>query len=373
MASSSEERVLPYTLCTFTVIGIVFNIILLIWHSVKYKSVKDSRYMKYSFGGLNIAYIFTGLAITLLILYSDVGSEDLCKIGGFLTIFSTQESIWMLATSCIVYMLWIRTRIVQMKTQFKTQVGNKCLSSSVSTATSTLSSEYSESYTNKWSVPIFILILIVKCIVLAIVSFLPMTNIAYFDSNTLEYYYLCTPIRLPRNEKGWPYSTLIIILNWIALLISISAMIWSNKLLWKNLRKLKTSQKWNSNIFQYPYSKDTQKQDLKVEFTMNISFCFNAAFWAFILLLVSINYFSGGTAISQGNIPWVIGFLMSLLIITHPLLVIILQFIVRSKWFQRRYCRTGGLEDNFLKDYPNQLENVQKIPSSSLAQVIIVF
>lgn len=332
MGLSSEERALAYTLCAFTAAGIMFNIILLIWHCVKFKAGKNVRYIKYAVGGLNISYIFTGLAVTLLILYSDLNSEDLCKIGGFLSLFASQESLWMLATSCLVYLLWIRTRIP------KTQPS---------------SSEYE--VTNKWSVPIFILILIVKCILLAIVSFLPMTNIAYFSTSS-PYYYLCVPVRIP-HEQGWPYSTLIVTLNWIALFISIGNLVAVNVMLRKSKQHTKLSEENMCKTF------ETQKRDMKVEFTLNVSFGFNGVFWTLILLLLSINYFSGGQSISRDSIQWAVGFLVSLLIVLHPVLIALLQFIMKTDWFSHKYFTQD--EETFKGYCPKKLENVQKLASYS--------
>ena len=345
MALSSEERVLSYTLCACTGTAIMLNVILLIWHCVKVKSTKETRYLKYAFGGLTIAYAFLGLAITLLILYSDLGSTDLCKIGGFLVVFSTQESFWMLATSCLVLFLWIRSNVIRSRDFGKT------------------SEDYQRLVTNKWSVPIFILLLVVKCIVLAIVSFLPMTNIAYFTIDG-AYYYLCTPLRLP-SETGWPYSTLIVILNWIALFIALLLLVAYNIRIRKSITPLITPQ-----LDLNEPKQRQQKANIKLQFWMNSTLAYNIALWALILLLMSINYFSGGHSISQKSIQWIVGYLVSILIMSNPILVCVLHAVMKTSWFSHRYY---SQEDNFMTSFPPKLESIQKLAASFQVKNYLLF
>ena len=339
---SKGGQILPYTLCAFTGAGVMFNVILLVWHCIKFKPQKSNKYIKYGLAFLYFAYICTGVSVSLLILYKDLEAHWLCKFGGFLVLFASQECLWMLAACCILSLLWQRTQF-----PWKPQA-------------------YGVKEHHRWGVPIFVLTMALKLVLLAIVSFLPLINLPFFDANS-ELYFLCAPLRLP-HEQGWAYSTMIMIVNWVALFVALSTLIASVYLAKKHAREMGLA---TDSGLKKPWAIDMAFCSRGVkQYTLRLHAVlgFNILCWLFILLVTSIAYFSGGAAISKEHVQWTLGFGISGTIMLHPIVFFVFLLISeKNGLFTRAHnpCRRDNMSENWHMECPRNLLALSKLDDSS--------
>ena len=305
---------LLYSLCAIAAIGVLLNVILVFWQLFTYTFERGFRFVKGALILLDIFYVLTGLAVIFLLVYEDVGVQFLCKAGGFLVLFATQEAVWILATSCVSLLLWKRR---------------------------SLSKDF-----QRRSVTIFLLIVCAQSLVLLIVSVLPFTRLQYFDSRS-EYYFLCAPFRLP-GEQGWAFSTLVIILDWIALGVSVVTLaVVSVRYSTCNDPELSPADKLTE-------SRSNKRQ---VQRQLFLSLVTGSAGWGTVLVLVSVSYFSNGR-LDKGTVQWILGFCISATIIVH-----VLSFFFHSlfsKWVLPRLNQDpSGLQD-LVAACPKAIENAQR-------------
>ena len=344
MAESSEnENDLIYGLSICTGLSVLLNLILLIWHNISFKSLKgDGRYLKHAFSCTTAAYILLSIGIILLALYNDNQSRDLCKVGGFFVLFAAQECFWLIAVSTLILLFWIRSS--------QRDVAHRTL------LNSGLSS-------HKWSVPIFILILIVMCIILAILSFLPVTNVKYFDSELSDKAYLCVPLQHP-GKTGWGYSTLIVVSLWIASIVTVTASVFCLIHI-QTLKPFGANKLGNSRAAADAGGDD----DMLMKWVMLITYGFDAILWLLVLTILSITYFSKGNALNRSNTRWGLGYMTSLVTLLHPVMVFILVLMRKKKWILQNCSQSESTNTSMA--CPKQLENMQKLANAWQVSIVL--
>ena len=327
---------LPYALCALTGAGVMLTIVVLVWHCLRFHADTSTRFIKYAFAVLLVTYIITGFSVTLLVLHKDVASDGLCRAGGFFLLFSTQEALWMTAVTATILLLWKRSQVPwkQFQPSFES---------------------------HRWSLPIFGMTLAVKGIVLGIISFLPLTDIQYFDS-TSEFYYVCMPLRLP-GEKGWAYSTLIIVLDWLAIVITIISLALS-LVTSRKLHQLK--QATHTHLTHTKASSTDNPSSKYLTLKMLITLGMSTLIWLLTLFLLSISYFSSGAAISQSSIQWTLGYFLCVLIMLQPACMLVVTIVMRTScfgaWMHDRFTMKTPLQ----KLCPKALESVKKLDSDQV-------
>ena len=305
---------LLYLLCAIAAIGVLADVILLVWQLMTYKLERGFRFVKGSLILLDGFYALTGLAVILLLLYQDVAAGFLCKAGGFLILFATQEVVWVLATSSVALLLWKRKA---------------------------LSRDF-----QRRNVSIFILIICAQSLILMTISFLPFTNIRYFDT-VAEYYFRCTPLRLP-GEQGWAFSTLVLILNWIVIGVSVVTL---------TVVSVRYSKCTEPELSPAGRLIETVTSKKRLQRQVFLALCIACGGWITTHVLVCISYFSGDR-LNKGTIQWLLGFCISVCLNLHPL-----TFLVHSllcKWVFPRYRKDPTGLKALLDACPRSLESVQR-------------
>ncbi len=309
---------LLFTLCTLTGIGVALNIILLVWQVLKVRIEKGFTFIKYALILQNIAYALTGVALIFILLYKDSLSHFLCNAGGFLILFSTQWSLWLLATVACGLYLWRKKALPK---DFQSR--NKT---------------------------IFLLIAVAQCFILIPISSLPFTKLEYFN-NVNTYYYLCTPLRLP-GEQGWGLSTLILILDWLALTITASALI-TVSVKYSTCRDPKRTDVTK-------YFDDGTVPVKRLQRMLFLNLCLSAVGWMLLLLLISITYFSKGQ-LDKVTVQWILGFSVTLTITSYP--VAMFAYHLVTMYLLPRLQPAGAAYGALLAASPTDIDSIHKVPS----------
>ena len=340
MGNSADDKSLVYGLCACASAAVILNVVLVVWHNLRSRPhhPKEGRYLNYTFSCTTASYALLGLSLILLTLYDDSKSTDLCKVAGFLAIFASQACFWIIALSCVCLYLWIRMTQHTSATQRRTSL---------------FSADDSFMTSHKWSIPIFVLVLIVMCILLAIVSILPMTNVNYFDEDLENNLYLCVPLQVP-TKGGWGYSALIVIFDWIALIVTIAMCVIC-------LVRIQTFSSLDTQTKSLELLKSHRKA-MVMKWIMLIVYGFNTILWTLVLTILSITYFSGGGALNKSNTRWGLGYMISIILLVHPILVLILEVLARKQWILQYYSESADSKLGF--DCPKQLESMQKLALS---------
>lgn len=334
MAGSSTSHI-GIILCTLTCIGILANVVLLIWKLVKHRTRKDLIIQRYNHILIHTAYILCGLGILLLFVFDALPRAGfLCKAGGFFVLFSGQFCLW----SWVLY------------------TGDLFLQQSKKRGPMT-------SATAKRRCTIYILIVAAKTVVLLALSFLPYIDIHYFDTKS-KYYYMCTPIRLP-GEMGWAYSTLIVVLSWMGI---ISAVVLTTCSI---LRFRKSSASFCKRSYQYQsvqvYAEYFALHNKKSLIASCVSICANLVGWGTVLLIFSISYFSGG-APYKDTIQWALGYSLAVVLIVHAAL----RLALGGDWFLGPDGSSPSGEDvtftcKYLeKKTPAKLDKLERLPTQQV-------
>ena len=244
-------------------------------------------------------------------------------------LFTAQACYWLASVSMLVLLLWIRS-------SQRSSAHNRTL----------LNSGLAH---HKWSIPIFILIVIVLCIILAILSFLPVTNVDYFDDDLDDKSYLCVPLQVP-GKTGWGYSTVVVISLWIASVVTITACVFC-------LIHIQTLKPFALDKHRHVVH-STHDNDMLLKWTMLISYGFDTVLWTLLLTILSITYFSKGNALSTTNTRWGLGYMASLITLLHPVMVFLLVFLNKKKWILQN-CNSNDAANDMA--CPKQIENMQKL------------
>jgi hypothetical protein len=318
---------LPYGLCACTGAAVMLTLIQLIWHGFKFETTKLSRLIKYTLAVLLASYILTGFSVILLVLHRDLDSIALCKTGGFFLIFSTQETLWLLVVLSVLLVLWSRRDTPQDKA--------------------------SGILTKSWSFPAFAVSLVGMSLVLGIVSSLPLTDSHLFESLS-ELYYICTPIRLP-GESGWGFSLLILLLNWAAIVVIATCL----GLAFRFARRLSTPA--HSQIPRTTRLPGGTARFLTVKLWSTL--CVSAFCWIIMLLLLSVNYFSGGSVLDRYTVQWILGYLLSITILLQPVTLFLVSTVTGKSWFSTWMAKLSVEKSPLYQRLPRKLECVQKMES----------
>lgn len=313
--SNASSAALLYCLCALAAIGVLADVILLVWQLMTHKFDRGFRFVKGALVLFDLFYALTGLAVILLLLYQDVIAVFLCKAGGFLILFATQETVWMLATSSVALLLWKRK---------------------------SLSRDF-----QRRNLSIFLLIVAAQTLILLTISFLPFTNITYFDVD-LDYYFRCTPLRLP-GEQGWAFSTLVLILNWIAVIGAVVTL---------TVVSIRYSKCTEPELSPAGRLLETLPSKRRLQRQIFLSLCVASGGWILVHIVISISYFSGGH-LDKSAVQWLLGFFISIILILHPL-----TFLVHSllcKFVFPRYRKDPTGLKSLLECRPRSLENIQRL------------
>ncbi|ELU00026.1 hypothetical protein CAPTEDRAFT_192091, partial [Capitella teleta] len=174
-----------YALCVVTGVGVLLNLILLVWHVMRFKG--GSVFVKYSLAQLYIWHLIIGLSLALLVLQRDLPSSPwLCSGAGFLALFASQEAVWTLAASSASVLHWKLRRPTS--TQRKKHAALALLSA------------------------------LLQAVFLAILSTLPLLNTPGGDNLS------CVPLRL-QGERGWAATVAALSLDWVAILLAVVVVI----------------------------------------------------------------------------------------------------------------------------------------------------
>ena len=318
--TDEEDHPMLYCLCAVAAGAAILNAVFLLWQALKLRKPKGFDFVKHSLLLLDAFFSLTALALVLLVLYRDVGGNALCDAGGYLIIAGSQLALWFQATACISLLLWMR----------------KSLSPDL----------------QRRNGPIFALIASAQALVIAIISALPYMNLPYFDSRE-DFYYTCTPLRLP-GEEGWAYSSLLLILDWIAVVIGAGALI-KISIHCSSCRQPSISA---AEKLEELHSEGRKLRQQRQSF-LTLAMCLVG--WVAVLIIANITYFSKGN-LDQDAGQWILGFCLSITLCLRPIFNISYQFI------SKRMAKNGlGLKSysGFLfQSRPSGLQRLARLPDS---------
>ena len=195
----------------------------------------------------------------------------------------------------------------------------------------------------------FALVLLGMSILIGVISSLPLTDTHLFDSLS-DLYYICTPLRLP-GEKGWGFSLLILLLNWAAVIVIVICTAISFKYGQKYQR--------DYSLDRTKPSRGQQHLAIKIGITLTIS----AISWIIMLLILCINYFSVGSVIDRYAVQWILGYLLSVVILLQPVTLFLVSMVTKRKWYGAWITRLSLKKSPLYKNLPNKLDTVQKMES----------
>ena len=318
--AEAENHLMLYTLCVFAAGAAILNAVFLLWQALKLHKPRGFTFVKHSLLLLDAFYSLTALALVLIILYRDVGGNSLCDAGGYLILAGSQLALWFQATACIALLLWIR----------------KSLSPDL----------------QRRNGPIFAVIACAQCLVIAIISALPYMNLPYFD-NTGEYYFTCTPLKLP-GEKGWAYSLLLLILDWISVVIGAGALV-----------KISIH---CSSCRQPPVPAAEKLEEIHTEGSklrqqrqsfLTLAVCLTG--WVAVLVIANITYFSNDK-LDQDAGQWILGFCLSITLCLRPVFSVGHQLI--SRWLARNGHGLKTYSGSLFQSRPFGLQRLARLPDS---------
>ena len=309
-----------YSLCAVAAGAAILNAVFLLWQALKLHRPKGFAFVKHSLLLLNAFYSLTGLALVLLVLYRDAGGSSLCDAGGYLILVGSQLALWFQATSCISLLVWIR----------------KSISPDI----------------QRRNGPIFALIACAQCLVIATISALPYMNLPYFD-NTGGFYFTCTPLKLP-GEKGWAYSTLLLILDWISVVIGAGALI-KISIHCSSCRQPSIPAAEKLEEFYTDGSKLRQQRQSFLTLTVCL------AGWIAVLVIANITYFSSGK-LDQDAAQWILGFCLSITLCLRPVFNLGHQLI--SRWLTRNGHGLKTYSSSLFQSRPSGLQRLARLPDS---------
>ena len=307
-----------YSLCVFSGFGIVLNLVVLTWQGLYLQVDRGYRFVKLGLLMTYAAQCLVGVAVVCIILYRDVGGSSLCDAAGFLVLFGGQMALWSMSITTASLQLWIR----------------RCVSREF----------------RRRNVTIFTLVAVTCGGIVTIISVLPITNLAYFETDQ-DFAFTCTPLRLP-GEQGWAFSTLTLILCWMALCFTLLPLLF---------------QLSKHNHCCRPQSSDSSKKDAAaqlrfitpcVQCQLYASLALMAAGWAIVLIILSAGYSSSGH--DNDNLQWVLGFVITCTLVVPPV-VQLLGRVIRHYWHQED--QELSTLRNLLKCTPKKLNAVHKLTS----------
>ena len=353
--TSQERRTgLVYGLSISAGLGILLNLILVLCLYMRMRGKRpDIRYIRLTLNCVLVTYIVLGVGLILLELYNETQAIDLCKFAGFLTIFSTLQSVLFATLTSVILLLWIRaTRHNNSNNNCSRNIRFR------STGNSKHFRIFSPTKNEKWNFRIFLLVLAVECIIVGIVSVLPLTNSSYFNEEpTLleDKLYLCASLALP-HDNLWGASLVIVLLCWISLVTSVVLTIISLVRI-EPLRQQQRSE-WHylSSAEWQPSLIDAYDRNYVIkQWLLLIALLFDCLLWTLVLTVFSATYFSRGHALSVASTRWGVAYTVSLSLALRPLLAALLFFIYKKRWARS----TEERRKNFA--CPQQLVSIHKM------------
>ena len=280
---------ISYSLCVFSGVGIVLNLVVLTWQGLYLQLDRGYRFVKLSLLLTYASQCLVVIAIVGIILYRDVGGSSLCNAAGFMVLFGVQMTLWSMCMTTSSLQLWIR----------------RCVSREL----------------RRCNVTIFILVAATCCVVVTIISLLPITNLAYFETEKV-YAFTCTPLRLP-GEQGWAFSTLTLILSWMALCLTLLPLIFQ---FYRHNHCCRTQTSYRKNAA-------TQLRFITpcVQCQLYVSLALMSAGWTIVLIILSAGYSSSEH--DNDDLQWVLGFIITCTLVIPPVMQLIGR-LVRHLWHQ---------------------------------------
>lgn len=338
MAGVSAASSISYGLCACTSAGVMLTVILLLWHCVRFRgSTPSKRLIKYAFATLLATYALLGVSVTLLVLHNDVTASGLCKAGGFFALFSTQMALWSQAALAVLLLAHKRGR-------WPCSLRHWCWRKDESVGGGRPS----------WGVAVLIGALTVVAIIVCVLSFLPLTELSYFGALP-ELYYTCVPLRLP-GEPGWGHSTLVLMLDWSALLLAIVCTTLTAVISLRRRSRAQTTPAAKSRASCVNVT--AEYETLRLLLTLVVS----ETCWSVMLLLFSISYFSGGEATERYTTQWILAFLLSIVVLLQPMSALLAGVVTGTRCFERWAASLSRTP--LRRNRPSSLHNVIKAESA---------
>ena len=314
-----NKRQLQYPLCALVAVAVLLNLTLFVWHCLYFPTSLHSianSLVRLFITALHIAYVLIDVAVALLLLNADILSIPLCKAAGFFIVYSILCSLWTLAP-CAVFLF-----AVQSKSFLRKKIGKVC----------------------DWQNLLIMTAVVGAHIFLIIVSLLPLTDLYYFQVPHLanNYYYVCAPLQLP-TITAWQFSTFIVMLVWIPMLLTAAFVIFSV-------------------VHHCRITVDSAPQNVFVKAPYNVlcQLIVDSSAWTLTVLLFSINYFSSGQSIVQNDAVWLFAYLCSFTTLVHPCVKIILLVFQRKKDTLTN-TSTSAKSNNILHKCPKTIQCIKKI------------
>ena len=162
MADTGLIHGLSYTLCAFAGLSLLLSVTMAILTAVHKQLKKDTtlRYVRYGQLLTAVANITAGIGVVLVMVWTKLQDHILCEAGGYLMIFGVLESVWMLLITSVCL-------LIQMKAKVKGE-------------------GHMVRLRRRWSFPIFLLTVLLKAVILAMIVFLALTKIQFFNDVVFE-------------------------------------------------------------------------------------------------------------------------------------------------------------------------------------------
>lgn len=328
-----EQRQLQYPLCALVAIAVLLNLIIFAWHCLYFRASQVTFTLRIFVvlfaGAMHVVYIVLDIALVLLLLYVDVQTTSLCKAGAFFIIYAILASVWTLTPFSVLLFGLTRSALLQQADgSAKRQVCH-------------------------WRHLLVYVTLAAVHVIMAIVSFLPLTDLDYFAVTAMsDYYYVCAPLQLPATG-AWQFSIFTLVLVWIPTLASSTAVAVTIVTTVKD-KACVASAKFTA----FPYN---------IVYHLAV----DCGLWLLFVLLFSINFFSAGASIKRLDAVWLFAYLCVFITIVHPVAKCVL-LLIKSRYGPPQPARpsTKVNVDMTLTRCPRTIQCVQQLtPSSSNAAV----
>jgi hypothetical protein len=258
--------------------------------------------------------IVAGVGIILVMVWDGAQDRVLCEAGGFLMLFGILESVWMLLITTICLLLQIRSKVK----------GEGDL----------------VGLRRRWSFPVFLLSVLLKTVILAMLVFLALTKIQFFDDRLSS----CEMIRL-YGTTSWPYSVVLIALAWTAI---IPATI------------ISLCNLFMQGDHQYTTCGATNMPDKFTRWTALV-YLTNALLWIIVLMIFTIVIFSGRDFMNMSHVNLVLGYAYILALILGTMAMVVV-LIMSMRWRHYGMADKSTREVLLSREPPGSLVSLTKLP-----------
>ena len=324
MAESELLIGLSYALCVLSGIGILLSVVMSIL-IVVHKQLAKRCSMKYVRHGtllMILANIIANVGNILVMLWNGAKDRLYCEAGGFLFMFGILESVWILLICTICLTIQMRTTLIGENPLAKLR--------------------------ERWNVPIFLLSVLLKAVIIAMLTFLGLTKIGFFAGQSSSCRILIT-----LGTGSWQYSAMVVGVAWAAVIPAtvISVL----------------------NVFMNESRTNPLCRNRKISGTPG-KFCrwiailnlMTSLLWSFVLMVATVVVFSGEGVFDGNYVDIALGYSVTLAGIASSVVAIVVLVLSR-RWRHCQLTEVNGRDVLFCGEPPHSLVSLTKLPNQKVS------